>query len=264
MYMFALAIGRSADAERELAWAKGKPEEYHFLSAEARALQEQGKLKQSMKRAVELEKSQKLDEVAASEMGTMAATYADFGVCGRALQAAGELTTNPTRDTSALLGSAFATCGQELKAEGLAADLSRKYPLETYAQKVDIPMIKARQALQRGDGVKALEYLRSAESCELGFQAGGVPAYLRGLAYLQLKQGDKAAAEFQKLVDHKAVISPSPMSGLAKLGIARKLAISGDSAKARTAYQDFFASWKDADPDLPILHQAKAEYAKLQ
>jgi hypothetical protein len=88
--------------------------------------------------------------------------------------------------------------------------------------------------------------------------------YLRGLAYLQAKHGPQAVAEFQKVLDHKSAFGASPYVSLARLGVARGFALSGDPAKARTAYQDFFTKWKDADPDIPILKQAKSEYAKLQ
>jgi predicted Zn-dependent protease len=90
------------------------------------------------------------------------------------------------------------------------------------------------------------------------------PVYLRGQAYLRAQQGGNAAQEFQKILDHRGITGNSPVVPLAHLGLARAYALSGDTAKAKAAYQDFFALWKDADPDIPILKQAKAEYAKLQ
>jgi len=91
-----------------------------------------------------------------------------------------------------------------------------------------------------------------------------MPVYLRGLAYLQAKQAPQAVAEFQKVLDHKSAFGVSPYLSLARLGLARGFALSGDPAKARTAYQNFFTTWKAADQDIPILKAAKAEYAKLQ
>ncbi len=146
----------------------------------------------------------------------------------------------------------------------LASDLNKKHPLETFAQKVDIPQIRAREDLQRGVGSKAIDELRAAEPYEFGYIANGVPPYLRGLAYLKMKQGGQAVAEFQKIIDHKGTMGSSPYMSLAKLGLGRAYALSGDTAKARTAYQDFFAVWKDADPDVSILKDAKAEYEKLK
>jgi hypothetical protein len=127
-----------------------------------------------------------------------------------------------------------------------------------------IPQIRARVELQRGDGAKAIEELRSTEAYQFGYITVGIPAYLRGLAYLQTKQGPQAVEEFQKYLDHKTAFGPSPYLSLVQLGLARGYAMSGDSAKARIACQDFFTKWKDADPDIPILKEAKVEYAKLQ
>ena len=111
---------------------------------------------------------------------------------------------------------------------------------------------------------KAIEALQAATPYELGTAQGLLPIYIRGQAYLQAKRGAEAAAEFQKIVDHRGITPTFPEHSLAKLGLGRAYRLTGDSAKARAAYQDFFALWKDADPDVPILKEAKAEYAKLQ
>ena len=124
-------------------------------------------------------------------------------------------------------------------------------------------------ALQSGSATKAIEALAAAAAYELGSPAQVLtftlyPVYLRGEAYVAAHQGSAAAAEFQKILDHPGVVQNEPIGALAHLGLARTHALSGDTAKAKSAYQDFFALWKDADPDIPILKQAKAEYAKLQ
>ena len=116
---------------------------------------------------------------------------------------------------------------------------------------------------------KSLVFLEAAAPYELGeppqFQLGTLyPAYIRGQAQLMAHNGAAAATEFQKFLDHRGIVLNFPLGALAHLGLARAYALSGDAAKARTAYQDFFALWKDADPDIPILKEAKAEYAKLQ
>jgi len=90
------------------------------------------------------------------------------------------------------------------------------------------------------------------------------PTYVRGLVYLQAKRGPEAAVEFQKIVDHRGISPTAPEHSLAKLGLGRAYQMTGDTGKAKAAYQDFFALWKDADPDIPILKDAKAEYTKLQ
>ena len=116
-----------------------------------------------------------------------------------------------------------------------------------------------------GSANKALEALVPAPPYELGSTGFNLyPVYLRGEAYLAAHQASAAAAEFQKILDHRGVVSNEPIGALAHLGQGRAYAMQGDTAKARAAYQDFLALWKDAEPDIPILKEAKAEYAKLQ
>jgi tetratricopeptide (TPR) repeat protein len=116
----------------------------------------------------------------------------------------------------------------------------------------------------RGNPGKAIELLQPASRYELGWAALVYPNYSRGQAYLQMRQGKEAAAEFQKILDHRGLCMTLPVCALSRLQLARARELSGDAQGARTAYQDFFALWKDADPDIPILKQAKAGYAKLQ
>jgi eukaryotic-like serine/threonine-protein kinase len=130
-------------------------------------------------------------------------------------------------------------------------------------------MIHAALALRSGDGAKAIEALVSSVPYELGqcnttFTFSLYPVYLRGEAYLSAKQGAAAASEFQKIVNHSGILENQLIGALARLGMARAFALSGDTTKAKTSYQDFFALWKSAELDIPILKQAKAEYAKLQ
>src|ERR1035437_10045619 len=144
----------------------------------------------------------------------------------------------------------------------------RSLPLDTLVQRYWLPTIRAAVALQRKDPNRAIELLKVASTVELGeitqFTIFLCPVYLRGEAYLMLHDGNRAAAEFQKFIDHRGVVMNFPCSALARLGLARAYAMQGDTAKARSTYQDFLTLWKDADPDIPILKQAKAEYAKLQ
>jgi eukaryotic-like serine/threonine-protein kinase len=146
----------------------------------------------------------------------------------------------------------------------LAADLSRRFPEDTIVQLEYLPMIRASDALRRGDPGKAVEALAAAAPYELGTYTRLYPAYLRGEAYVATRQGSEAAVEFEKILDHPGVIGNDPIGALAHLGLGRAYALIGDISEAKTAYQDFLALWKNADPDLPILLQAKAEYAKLK
>jgi len=262
----ALALDKPDEAQRLLSWAKGKSTEFTFLEIQGRALQSQGKLRQSsdlMQHAAELERTQNLKEVEVSDLGQLAMVQADFGVCDQARKNAATIPAGKTRDADVFAGFVFATCGEGAKAETIVSELSKNYPLDTIVQKVSIPQIRARITLQRGDSAKTIEQLRPTEAYQFGYIADGKPVYLRGLAYLHAKQGSQAVTEFQKILDHKAAFGASSYVSMARLGLARGLVLSGDSAKARNAYQDFFTAWKDADPDIPILKQAKAEYTKL-
>ena len=136
-----------------------------------------------------------------------------------------------------------------------------------------LPSIRGQLALIRNDASKAFDTLEAANAYELGlpgllsspaFSHALYPVYVRGQAFLAIHQGDKAAANFQKILDHRGVVLNGPIGALAHLGLARANVLQGDNDKARTAYHDFLTLWKDADPDIPILKQANAEYAKLQ
>ena len=168
---------------------------------------------------------------------------------------------------------ALARAGDTPAAEKLADELDKTYPLGTLVQRYWLPTIRAAVALQRKDPNRAVELLNRASTIELGQPANLAvslcPAYLRGEAYLMLHDGNAAAAEFRKFIEHYGLVANFPWGALARLGLARAYVLDAatDPAardKARAAYQDFFALWKDADPDIPILHSAKAEYAKLK
>jgi eukaryotic-like serine/threonine-protein kinase len=263
----AFAFDKPDEAQRLLAWAKGRPGEYTFLELQVRALQSEGKLRLSSeltRQALEMEKNQNLREVEWGDLGQLSLIQADFGVCEQARQNVATIPTGKTRDAAIFAGFVFATCSEAAKAETIASELGKNYPLNTLVQKLAIPQIRARVELQRGSSAKAIEQLRPTEAYQFGYVAAGISVYLRGLAYLQAKQGPQAVAEFQKILDHKSAFGASPHVSLARLGLARGFALSGDPAKARTHYQDFFTKWKDADPDIPILKEAKTEYMKLQ
>ena len=211
-----------------------------------------------------MERAQSLKEIEWTDLGQLAMVQADFGVCEKALPIVATLPAGKNPDASSFAGFVFATCGAVPKAEAVASELAKKHSLNTFVQKLFIPQIRARVELHRGNSAKAIEELRPTEAYQFGFIAGGVTVYLRGLAYLQAKQGSQAATEFQKVLDHKNGFGVSAYVALSKLGLARALALSGESAKARTAYQDFFTQWRDGDSDIPILKQATNEYAKLK
>jgi predicted Zn-dependent protease len=157
------------------------------------------------------------------------------------------------------------------RAESLAQDLGKRYPLDTQVQSLWLPAIQAQLALNKKNPAAALNTLQAASPIELG-QIAFVAnisclyhVYVRGEAYLAAGQGSAAAAaEFQKILDHSGIVWNCWTGALAHLGVARAYAMQGDTAKARAAYNDFLTLWKDADADIPILIAAKAEYAKLK
>jgi serine/threonine protein kinase len=189
---------------------------------------------------------------------------------GARKDAAAALALAPSKTVKGQAAYTFARVGDAARAESLAGELAKEHPADTLVNAVALPAIHAAVELDRNDPRKALEILQPALAYDLAgdwsfARTGGlVTAYERGLTYLQLHQGNEAAAEFQKLLDHRGIVGNGILGALAHLQVGRAYALAGDAAKARTAYQDFFALWKDADPDIPILREAKAEYAKIQ
>jgi eukaryotic-like serine/threonine-protein kinase len=168
----------------------------------------------------------------------------------------------------------LARAGDTAAAEKLAADLDKTFPLDTLAQKYWLPTIRAAVAIEHKDPSRAVELLKETSAIELGSHDGFLPIYVRGEAYLELGDGERAGTEFQKFIDYRGVVSNFSWGALTRLGLARAYALEAKSgqaaaaeparAKACATYQDFLTLWKDADPDIPILKEAKAEYAKLQ
>jgi tetratricopeptide (TPR) repeat protein len=183
-------------------------------------------------------------------------------------QARAALALSNGRDAEGLSAIALGLAGDSAHATRLADDLGKRFPENTIVQSNYLPTIHAAALLRSGDASKATETLTTAAPYELGTNFVTLnfvlyPVYLRGEAYLAAKQGTAAAAEFQKILDHPGVVRSEPIGALAHLELGRAYALSGDIAKARSAYNDFLTLWKDADPDIPIYKAAKAEYAKL-
>jgi len=255
--------------EREAAAVMGKPGfEDIMLASEAQAAAYGGqfqKVRELVRRAVESATRADEKETAAFYRANAAYYEALAGNADLAKQQAqAALGLSDGRDVLGTSALALALAGDSAQATRLVDDLGKRFPQDTLVQSGYLPMIRGAMALAIGNAAKAVDALAPAAPYELGTASLGYPAYLRGQAYLKLRQGSAAAAEFQKIVGHPGVILADPTSAFARLGLARAYALSDDTAKARIAYQDFFALWKNADPDLPILQEAKAEYAKLQ
>jgi serine/threonine protein kinase/Flp pilus assembly protein TadD len=263
-----------AGMEREAAGLMGKPgyEDYMFyLEAETAAFG--GRFTQAReltRRASDSAQRADEQETAAGYKAEAALREALVGnVVLAKQQAQAALTLVDGKDGEAIAAIALGLAGEPSQAARVAADIGKRFPEDTVVQLEYLPMIQAAMELRNSDPARALDALSPAAPYELGQQTSLVnfalyPVYLRGQAYLGAKQGAQAAAEYQKIVDHPGVAVNEPIGALAHLGLGRGYALAGDSSKAKIAYQDFFALWKNADSDLPILKQAKAEYAKLQ
>ncbi|MGC2324769.1 MAG: hypothetical protein WA463_19195, partial [Terriglobales bacterium] len=227
-----------------------------------------GKGRELARRAIELAVRNDAAETAAGYQAELALREAALGNSTEARTgSAAALKLAVNRDVQAVSALAMAEAGDATAAEKLAAELNRSYPLGTLVQSYWLPTIRAAIELDRKNPGQAVALLQAAAPYELGSLPSGTslcPAYVRGQAYLLLRNGAAAAAEFQKFLDHRGVVGNFPLGALARLGLARSYALQGDRAKAGNAYLEFLTFWKDADRDIPILKQAKAEYAKLQ
>jgi hypothetical protein len=267
-------------------WFAGKPGYQNFGLALASDTEAHGghlgKARELTKRAVDSAIRADNKEAGAIWQQNAALLQAAYGNPAEARQSAAEALklapASPGVEAEAAL--AFAMGGDTARAESLAQDLGKRYPLDTQMQSLWLPAIQAQLALDKKNPASALTAIQAASSIELG----GIPfvvnisclyhVYVRGEAYLAAGQGNAAAAEFQKILDHSGIVWNCWTGALARLGVARANALQArtsqgadaDAARVRAlaAYKDFLTLWKDADPDVPILKDAKAEYAKLQ
>jgi len=183
------------------------------------------------------------------------------------LKAGNLLAITDERFARANAALALAQSGDAAQAEKLTEALNKELPDDTGFKAWLSPAVQAVNLMHRNKPGQAIATLEAARKYELGYPISNptyLVIYVRGLAYLQAKDGGKAAGEFQKILDHRGLSALSEFLPLAQLNLGRAYALQGDTAKARTAYQDFFADWKDADADVPVLVAAKAEYAKLK
>jgi len=272
-YQLAFLKGDKGQMVQLAASAMGKPgAEDVLLAAQADTEGWYGQLKNAReltRRAMDSAKRNDAKETAAAYQVAAALREVESGNRDKAradADAALKLARN--RDVRAMAALVLARAGDTTAAEKLAAELDKTFPLDTMVQRYWLPTIRAAVALERKDPNQALELLKVASTIDLGqptyLTVFLCPVYLRGEAYLMLHEGNRAAAEFQKFMDHYGLVLNFPWGALARLGLARAHAMQGDTIKARAAYQNFLRLWKDADPEIPIVVVAKSEYAKLK
>jgi serine/threonine protein kinase/tetratricopeptide (TPR) repeat protein len=268
LYNVAFVEGDLAEMQRQALWAKGQPDEFVMLDGVAETAFSAGQIlkgRDTYRHAIENAQAGKFKESAASVTARAAVNEARVGNTAQAhQQSLAALSLDRSRETLPFAGLALAMAGDFTQASAIADDLTKRFPLDTMTGNLWVPMIRAQVELARGSPAKVVELLQPSVPYELGWDARMWPIYMRGQAYLKAKQGPEAAAAFQKILDHRGICVTSPLCSLSHLQLGRARALAGDNGGARTAYQDFLALWKDADPDVPILKEAKAEYSKLQ
>jgi len=278
-YQAAFLRGDQDGMQQQVTWAAGRPKEEDWLLSTQSDTEAYfgrlGKAREFSRRAVMSAAHADANETGALWQANAALREAEFGNAPSARQnAMAALALAPGKEVKSVAALALAQAGDTARAQKLADSLDQESPLNTIIQGYWLPAIRAAIAISQKNPNQALRLLQAATAYELSqsqpFLVGMLyPVYLRGQAYLLAQQGEEAAAEFRKIIDHRGIVLNFPLGALARLGLARAYALDAakDAAardKARTAYQDFLALWKDADLDIPIYKQAKAEYAKLQ
>jgi tetratricopeptide (TPR) repeat protein len=276
VYDLAFLRGEASMMHQEVAWSIGKPGgEDTLLASQADTEAFAGRLKKARelsRRAVESAQKASLAEPAAIWQGMAALREAAFGNLDEARKAGENILkiAPESRDAQTIAALVFARAGDAKRAQAILDDLRARYVSNTVVQAVWLPTIRAQSELLKHNPTRAIELLEPVTPYERGQLIGNisssclVPVYLRGEAYLAMKQGPLALAEFQKIADSRGIIGNCWSGPLARLGQARAYALSGHASASRTAYQEFFTLWKDADPNIPVLKQGKAEYAKLK
>jgi serine/threonine protein kinase/tetratricopeptide (TPR) repeat protein len=274
LYYLAFMRGDTWEMQQQVAWATGKPGiEDVLFSSQSDTEAYYGRLAKARdfaRLAVASAVRADSKETAALWKINAALRESEFGNHATAEQGVtAALALAPSRDVKLLAALTLAQAGKPVRAKAIVDELEKTYPSQTMLETYWLPSVKAALELNANNSVYAMLFLEGAAPYELGspapLQLGTIyPAYIRGQAQLAAHNGAKAAIEFQKFLNHRGITVNFPLGALAHLGLARAYAVTGDVDKARMAYQDFFNLWKDADPDIPILKQAKAEYAKLQ
>lgn len=266
LYQIAFVGADTAAMQQQLDWWRGKPDEYVALNLQTQTAAFSGQWRHSQdlsRGAIELATRNDAKEVAVQYAVEAMLRDAVFGQCSQikaSTSQAAELSRNNVFLTRAAL--ALALCGDAGQAQSLIEEVTKERPKDTLINSLWVPLVGAAIQLNRNNPAEAVQLLEAAKRYEVAAEFW--PQYVRGLAYLRLKSGNEAAAEFQKILDNRGQAPLSALYQLAHLGLARAAALAGDLSKSRKAYQDFLALWKDADSDLPILKEAKQEYEKLK
>jgi tetratricopeptide (TPR) repeat protein len=267
-YYFAFLRQDQATMDREAQWAKGKPEEGQFTAILSATALYFGKVKQAeelRKRSVEMLKQQQRAENASSVLMGIANDLMYLGKCDQAKAHAKEALDLLRGQMNLANGAAiYAACDDRDQAQKLLDEARATYPKNTVINSIVPPIVTGDIEKNRGNLSQAIQLFESIRGYEGGMILGLGTTFARGNLYLKQRMGNEAAAEFKKVIDNRGIDLLSCTHTLAHVGLGRALALNGDTAGARKAYQDFFALWKDADPDLPVLAEARKEYEALR
>ncbi len=272
LYTHAFVVGDRTAMEQQVAWGASRPSLKDWLLTDrSRAAAYHGRISEAEKlsrRVLENANLSHAVETAANQLTDDAIRSIEIGKSVRAKQAADQaLALLPGRDVKVMSAWTLGRAGDISRAEDLALQLEKEFPLDTYMHAILVPTIRAAIELHNNNPGKAVDLLQSMPY-ELGHTPGSLPnlysLYLRGLAYLHAGRAAEAASDFQKIIGHPGIVYYFVISPLSRLQLGRAQAMMGDTAAARKSYRDFLTLWKDADPDIPIYKQAKAEYARLR
>jgi serine/threonine protein kinase/tetratricopeptide (TPR) repeat protein len=273
LYALAFLQENAAGMKEQADWAIGKPgAEDQMLSVESDTeawFGRLGKARELSRQAVAAALRSEGKETAALWQANAAIREALFGNAEVARQNAAAALGPGSRDAESQAALAYALAGDAIHAQALADDLAERFPLDTIVRSVWLPTIRGRIETVHKNATRSTDLLESATAYQLGQLSSApnaclYPVYVRAENYVRAQQGQLAAAEFQKILDHRGLLWNCATGVLAHLGLARAYALQGNTVKARTAYQDFLTLWKDADPNIPILIAAKSEYAQLK
>jgi Flp pilus assembly protein TadD len=267
-YYLAMLRSDPATLQKERNWMEQNADDPDVISFLAMIDLYDGRLESGRQRAqhsVNISVGSGLSESAAVSLLDIARDEALYGQSSAARQTVSQAVhLSDSEESKERAAKVMVLNGQEREAQKIINDLVHEYPFDTFLNELDTPLVLAASQLSLGNADAALRTLDRVKPFEFGTRAGFLPNYVRALTYLRLRRPEDAAREFSAILAHRGMAPLNPILAISQLGLARAYAMQRDASKSRAAYEALFAWWKDADPDIPILRQARAEYAKLQ
>jgi DNA-binding winged helix-turn-helix (wHTH) protein/tetratricopeptide (TPR) repeat protein len=268
LYQLAIAAGDEQAAARHLGWARDRPREFDLVGARAQAAAWFGRVREARQLyedATGMAELRNLPDVGTSHLAWATSMELACGNMEEAVRLARRvLARNPSYDSRLRAALILGAAGSACEAEAIADELSSANPEHTFINSILVPMVRAAVEIGRKQPARAIDHLRVVAPYELGFIAALAPIYLRGQAYLMTRSGLQAAAEFQRILDHRGTDPFSPFHAVASLGLARGRAMTGDAAGGLEAYEHFLSGWAEADAEISVLVDARKECARVR